>query len=317
MRQTTVGNTGLKASVLSLGTMYFGIKVSEKDSFLLLDEYLAEGGDLIDTANKYATWIPGFEEPVGELLIGKWLRMRNNRSRVKIATKMGFPYLDVPMGLTPKLIEQEVNASLARLGVDYIDLLYAHTDDYSTPQEVYMEAFDRLVRQGKVCHLGASNFFAYRLAAAQRAGNTPFCCVQTRLSLLWPMESADFGRQVPASFELTKLCEEEDVRLLCYSPLLSGIYSRDDRDMPPQYDYPRNHQVLKDIRNLAAGLKVTGNQLVLAWMLHRGWIPLITGSNREQLKENIAAEQLSLDFRNMEYINSMWKENSETKNHLA
>jgi aryl-alcohol dehydrogenase-like predicted oxidoreductase len=178
MKEVLLGKSGLTGSELCLGTMYFGIKVSEEESFRLMDYYYDQGGRFFDTANKYATWVPGFSEPVGEYMLGRWIKSRGCRKDVVVATKMGFPYGDVPQGLSRQLILQEVDKSLTRLGLEQIDLLYAHCDDYNTPQEETLEAFHSLIKAGKVKSLGASNFQTWRLAKsnllAQEKGLTPY-----------------------------------------------------------------------------------------------------------------------------------------------
>ncbi|MBF9018870.1 MULTISPECIES: aldo/keto reductase [unclassified Oceanispirochaeta] len=298
MKNIKIGNKGISSSELCLGTMYFGIKVPEDESFRLMDYYYDQGGRFYDTANKYATWIPGFPEPVGELMLGRWIKSRSNRADVQIATKMGFPYGVVPLGLKKELIIQEVDKSLKRLGVEQIDLLYAHTDDYDTPQEEYMEAFDSVVKSGKVKALGSSNFYAWRMAAAneiaEKNGWTPFSCTQAKLSVLWPKVNANFGRQLPVTAEMLDYCKVQDIALLCYSPLLQGFFGRTDRDMPADYDTPQNNEILNYFRDAAADMNVSANTLVLSWMREQGMIPLITGSSLQQIKENIDSLDYSL-----------------------
>ena len=291
MRDVPLGKGGLNGSELCLGTMYFGVKIAEEDAFTLMDYYYEQGGRFFDTANKYATWVPGFSEPVGEYMLGRWIKSRGSRKDVLVATKMGFPYADVPMGLSRKLILQEVDKSLHRLGLDHIDLLYAHTDDYDTPQEETLEAFHSLVTAGKVRSLGASNFYAWRLAKANELarenGWTPYSCLQARLSVLWPRINADFGRQLPASVEVLDFCQREELALLAYSPLLQGFFGRTDRPLPDEYDTPLNKDIIKLFREEGEAQNVSANTLVLSWMRAHGYIPLITGSTREQIKENL------------------------------
>ncbi|MDC7235061.1 MAG: aldo/keto reductase [Spirochaetales bacterium] len=310
MKEIQIGKNGITSSELCLGTMYFGIKVPEDESFRLMDYYFEQGGRFYDTANKYATWVPGFPEPVGELMLSRWIKSRSNRNEIQIATKMGFPYGDVPQGLKKELIFQEVDKSLKRLDVEQIDLLYAHTDDYSTPQEEYMEAFDSLVKAGKVKALGASNFYAWRMASANeiavKNGWTPFSCTQARLSVLWPKVNANFGRQLPVTPEVLDYCKVQDVALLCYSPLLQGFFGRTDRDMPAEYDTPQNNEIVTLFRDAAADMNVSANTLVLSWMREQGMIPLITGSTMEQIKENIDSLDCRLDSGISDKIASLY-----------
>lgn len=310
MKNISIGKNGIHSSELCLGTMYFGIKVPEDESFRLMDYYFEQGGRFFDTANKYATWVPGYPEPVGELMLGRWIKSRSNRNEIQIATKMGFPYGDVPQGLKKELIQQEVDKSLKRLGVECIDLLYAHTDDYNTPQEEYMAAFDTVVKAGKVKAIGASNFYAWRMASANEIARnnnwTPFSCTQARLSVLWPRVNADFARQLPASVEMLDYCKVQGIGLLCYSPLLQGFFGRTDRGIPSGYDTPQNNDIVKLFRDAAAEMNVSANSLVLSWMREQGMIPLITGSSLQQIRENIDALDINMNREMSDKIASLY-----------
>jgi len=300
MYTVRLGPTDETVSALCLGTMYFGSRTDEATSWELLDRYYEAGGRFLDTANKYATWLDGYDEPRSERLLGEWIEERGVRDELFIATKMGFPYPGVERGLAPEQIRQEVDRSLDRLGIDTIDLLYAHSDDYDTPQEEYVRAFGNLVEEGTVRHLGASNFFAWRLARAdeiaEREGLTPFACVQPRYSYLIPNRGTDFGRQVPATDELVDYCRARDRTVIPYTPLLKGCYGRDDRPVPDGYVNTENAIKMDVVEELAAEKGVSGNQLVLAWMLDNDprTVPLFGCSSLDQLEENLGALEIEL-----------------------
>jgi aryl-alcohol dehydrogenase-like predicted oxidoreductase len=130
--------------------MYLGTRTDEEMTYQLLDQYVDAGGIFIDTANIYAHWVAGFKGGESETILGKWLKSRDNRSETFIATKVGFQYGDTVRGLRAGQIVDECEKSLRRLGIDTIDLYYAHVDDRNTPQEETLEAFDKLVQSGKV-----------------------------------------------------------------------------------------------------------------------------------------------------------------------
>src|SRR5262245_514685 len=132
MKYQRLSNTDLDVSSLCLGAMYFGTRNDEASSFQLLDQYIDAGGNFIDSANIYAHWVSGFAGGESETVIGKWMHQRGNRSRVVIASKVGFPYAQIPKRLRASDIEEECNKSLRRLNVDMIDLYYAHVDDRRT-----------------------------------------------------------------------------------------------------------------------------------------------------------------------------------------
>ena len=301
-----LGDSGIEVSAVCLGTMYFGVKVEEKLAQRLMDIYYERGGRFLDTANKYATWVPGFEEPVGEGVISRWLKSRKHRD-VFVATKMGYPYLDVPQSLSKEIIVQEVEKSLTHLGTECIDLLYGHADDYATAQEEYMEAFDMLVREGKVRVTGMSNVTSWRLSRANTLATQRewqrFCCVQTRLSYLWPRVDTDMGRQIPATPELVEMAALNDLRILCYSPLLQGCFGRSDREIPAAYDNEYNRESMGLVQLLAERYEVSGNTLVLSWLLEQGFIPLVTGSSEEQINENCEVETGLLTAEDLRRLN--------------
>ncbi len=300
MDTTPLGRTGDAVSEICLGPMYFGSRVDRETSFALLDRYYEAGGRFLDTANIYATWVEGHEEPASEPLLGEWLEERGVRDEMTIATKLGFGYLDVPTSLDPDLIEREIGRSLDRLGIDTIDLLYAHVDDPDTPQEAVMEAFGAAVDAGRVRHLGASNFPAWRIARANRIaaerGLPRFECVQPRFSYLIPDRDAGFDAQLRATDELIDYCDRHDLTVSPYSPTLQGSYGRSDRSIPEGYVRSENRIKARIVEEIADRRGVNGNTVVLAWMLGRDQptIPVIGVSTAEQLDQNLAAADLSL-----------------------
>jgi aryl-alcohol dehydrogenase-like predicted oxidoreductase len=300
MRTIPLGTTDEEVSAICLGPMYFGSEVDRETSFELLDRYYEAGGRFLDTANNYATWLEGYDEPQSEPLLGDWLEERGVRDEMTIATKLGFNPPGLPQGLDPDLIESEIDNSLDRLGIDTIDLLYAHVDDFDTPQEETMRAFQRAIDAGKVRHLGASNFLAWRLARANRIaeeqGLTPYQCVQPRFSYYIQNRGADFGGQVETTDELVSYCEYEDLTFLPYSPTLSGCYGREDRGIPEEYVNTENRVKRDVVSDIADRRGLNGNQVVLAWMLERDQptVPVIGVSTREQLDQNLGA--LDVEF---------------------
>jgi aryl-alcohol dehydrogenase-like predicted oxidoreductase len=307
MQTIKLGRSGLDVSSLCLGTMLFGNATPENTAHELLDSYYEGGGRFLDTANKYATWIDGFEKPTSEETIGRWLKAAKKRDDLIISTKSGFPYLDIPRGLTKQLIITEAEKSLKRLGIDTIDLYYAHADDVNTPQEEYMAAYESLIQSGKVRAIGASNFLAWRLSRANmiatQSGGTEFCCVQNRFSYLWPRRGANFGNQIPATEELLDYCKNDKVTLLAYSPLLKGCFGRTDRPIPEEYLTPDNQKRATILSEIAKRYGVSGNVMVTAWMCAEGIIPVISGSNSQQMSENLTACSVTLSKEDHDNMN--------------
>jgi len=141
-----LGNSDVWASALAMGSDVLGSKIDRATTFALLDYYADRGGTLIDTANFYASWLPGCKGGESETAIGAWMKERGNRNKLLVSSKLAFDYPSSPGGLTTQEIEQECNKSLKRLEIDHLDIYYAHRDDFATPQEETMAAFDRLVK---------------------------------------------------------------------------------------------------------------------------------------------------------------------------
>ena len=160
-----LGTTALSVSPLCLGGNVFGWTADEDASFAVLDAYAAAGGNFIDTADGYGDWVEGNPRGASEGIIGRWMAARGNRDELVIATKVGEGGGDARASRAAT-IRAGAEASLERLATDRIDLYYAHADDPETPLDETMAAFDALVREGKVRHLGASNYTAPRLAEA-------------------------------------------------------------------------------------------------------------------------------------------------------
>ncbi len=301
----------LEVSEIALGAMMFGSTTSKQDSYDALDTYVDMGGNFIDTSNNYAHWVGTGDE--SETLLGEWLRDRGCRDRVVIATKVGFDRHGEGAGLKKEQIEYWVDESLRKLGTDYIDLYYAHTDDMNTPIEETMEAFDRLVKKGKVRALGASNFDTWRLSeanlTAKLKGFAEYTVMQQRLTYLNPIAT------VPPKYAFNEIVNRERLRFLAdknmplvsYACLCKGAYEIPER-LPEEYEAGER---LDFIRNMAADKGVNPSALVIAWLtnIHRceGYprvIPLFSAS-ADQFKQNMRGLEIVLTDEDLERMNSV------------
>jgi aryl-alcohol dehydrogenase-like predicted oxidoreductase len=295
----------VEVSALCLGVMWFGSRVGKEVSYRLMDRYVDAGGSFFDTANIYA--VQGGES---ETVLGQWMRDRKNRSQLFIASKMGFAYQNVERGLRADQIQTECEKSLQRLQTDVIDLYYAHVDDRDTPLEETMEAFDRLIKAGKVRNIGASNFLAWRLEKSRMVsranGWAEYCCIQQRYSYLRPKPGATFGAQVCVNRDLLDYVQSERIRLLAYTPLLRAAYTRADRDFPEQYLGPDTDTRLAALLAVAEEKDATANQIVYAWMMQSDppVIPLIGATTYEHIEENLGALEVELDDAQMSRLNN-------------
>ncbi|MFG2926832.1 aldo/keto reductase [Streptomyces sp. NPDC048305] len=181
-----LGSSGLKVFPLALGGNVFGWTADERTTFAVLDEYVASGGNFVDTADSYSAWVPGNEGGESETLIGKWLAARSRRDDVVIATKVGAH--PAYKGLSPATIKEAVEASLRRLGTDHIDLYYTHFDDETVPVEEIITALDQLVKAGTVREIAASNISPERLRASldfsEREGLARYVALQPHYNLV-------------------------------------------------------------------------------------------------------------------------------------
>ncbi|MBO3746259.1 aldo/keto reductase [Streptosporangiaceae bacterium NEAU-GS5] len=290
---------------LALGTIPFGTTVDERDSFAILDRFLAAGGAILDTADNYPFWIEGATGDESEATIGRWMASRGVRDEIILSTKVGgrpaIPgdrTLGSAEGLSEKAIMTAIEGSLRRLGTDRVDVYWAHIEDRSVPIEETLEVFTRLVADGKIRETGASNHPAWRLERARRLagehGWTAYTHVQLRHSYLRPRPWVRLpeGGHVQVSDEMLDYVRAEpDLTLWAYSSLLSGAYT--SKPLPEYYDHPGTTRRLAVLDQVAAEAGVTRNQVVLAWMRAQGIIPIVGVSTLAQLEEMLAEVRLA------------------------
>lgn len=297
-----LGASGLATPRLVLGGNVFGFTVRGEEAFAVLDRFVAAGGTMIDTADVYSAWVPGNRGGESEALLGEWLRRRGRRDDVLIATKVGMLAGEGGERLEPARIAAAAEASLRRLGTDHIDLYYAHRDDAKTPLEDSLAAFDRLVREGKVRALGASNYSAARLAqaldASTREGLAAFTVLQPELHLL-----------ARAGFEggLQQLSIERGLGVLPYFGLANGFLTGKYRseadkaqsvrgDRMSQYMNERGWRALAALDELAAETGATQAQIALAWVAAQPGVtaPIASATSLTQLEDLLGAMELDL-----------------------
>src|SRR5690606_24723639 len=219
MTKRALGRTGLSIAPIVFGGNVFGWTADEKTSFDLLDRFFDAGFNTIDTADVYSAWVDGHVGGESEAIIGKWLRRGHvPRDKVIVVTKVGFDNRGHKTGLSPKWIAEAVEASLKRLGTDYIDLYLAHQPDDNTPHEETLAVFDRLKQEGKVRAIGCSNFDAAQLQDAldvAARNNLP------RYDVIQP----EYNLHTRDKFEgpLAELCIREEIGVISYYALAAGF----------------------------------------------------------------------------------------------
>ncbi|MEV4169817.1 aldo/keto reductase [Nonomuraea sp. NPDC049709] len=294
---------------IALGTIPFGTTVGMQETFAILDRFQEAGGTMLDTANNYPFWVAGRSGDESELAIGAWLAARGNREEVFISTKVGArptvpgdTTLDSAEGLSAATIARGAEGSLRRLGTDYIDVYWSHIEDRSIPIEETLGAFDELARAGKIRNLGASNMAAWRLERARNVsaarGWMPYTYLQLRHTYLRPRPNtrpAEAGHTLVSDETLDYLAAEPDLTLWAYNTLMFGAYTRPDRPIADIYDHPGTTRRLAVLHEVADELGATPNQVVLAWLMAGGVVPIVGVSTMEQLEEAIGASGLKLD----------------------
>jgi aryl-alcohol dehydrogenase-like predicted oxidoreductase len=304
MELRQIGRSSLKIAPVVLGGNVFGWTADEDQAFAVLDAFVDGGGNCIDTADVYPPRHSGGES---EALIGNWLKSRGVRERVVIATKVGMRRGSVP-GLSRQHILSSVESSLQRLHTDVIDLYQAHRDDTETPLEETLQAFDEVVRQGKVRAIGASNYRAPRLALALRAsreqGYARFECLQPHFNLL---ERRDFEGEVVA------LVMEENLGVITYSALAGGFLTgkyKPNRALPASprapavqqsYMNERGFAVLKEVERVARAHEVPPTQVALAWLISSPGVtaPIASATSVDQVRMMLGAANLHLSDEEM------------------
>ncbi|HEY1900464.1 MAG TPA: aldo/keto reductase [Steroidobacteraceae bacterium] len=303
MEKRRLGQSNIHTAPLCLGGNVFGWTLDEASSFRILDEFIGAGFDFIDTADVYSTWVPDHVGGESETIIGKWFRQRGNRSKVILATKVGWLMPPDGKGLSRAYIMRAVEESLRRLQTDYIDLYQAHVDDTGAALEETLGAFGDLIRQGKVRTIGASNYSAARLAQAldlaQREGLPRYDSLQPLYNL--------YDRSGYES-DLGPLCVQRGVGVITYFSLASGFLSgkyRSEQDLTgrargarvEQYMNPRGMSILRALDEVAAAHTSTQATVALAWLMGRPGVvaPIASATSSAQLGALVAAAHLKLD----------------------
>jgi len=306
-----LGRSGLTTAPLAFGGNIFGWTVDEKRSFELLDAFSAAGFDLIDTADAYSNWVPGNKGGESETIIGNWVKTRGNRDRVIIATKVGAGQGKDRRDLSKEHIIRSAEDSLRRLQTDHIDLYQSHWDDNVTPVDETLEAYSRLVKDGKVRAIGASNLSAERLLESLASSKTNgFPAYQT----LQPLYNLYDREQYETEFE--KICLENSIGVISYYSLASGFLSgkyrsESDLDKSPRgtgvarYLDERGKRILSELDEAASKYETTPASIAIAWLIARTSItaPIASATTVEQLDSLIAATRLKLSEESISRLN--------------
>jgi aryl-alcohol dehydrogenase-like predicted oxidoreductase len=312
MRYKLLGKSGLRVSELCLGTMTFGEDwgwgASFDESKAIYEAFRSQGGNFIDTANIYTNGTS--EKYLGELIASE-------REAIVVATKYsnGTPSSDPNgAGNHRKRMVQSVEGSLKRLNTDYIDLLWVHSWDFTTPPEEVMRAFDDLVRAGKILYIGVSDAPAWVVAQcntiADLRGWTPFIGLQIEYSLI----------QRTPERELLPMARTLDIGITAWAPLangwLTGKYTQNSGSEEPKrldnegmsafvQQSDRNHSIARAVDQVAQQSGCSSAQVALSWLLHQGTIPIVGARKASQVKDNLDCVNISLSAEQLAHLDQV------------
>ncbi len=320
MKQVRIAGTELVGSSLALGGVPIGSKLDREASFALMDAYADAGGNMIDTAEVYANWLPG-ETSVSERTIGAWMKERNNRNALIVATKGAHPRLDAMHKgrMSPQEIGQDIEGSLNRLQVDTIDLYWLHRDDRDRPVGDILETLNAQVRAGNIRYFGCSNWTADRIEEAQRYaaehGVQGFSANQPMWSIA-AVDAAKFQDPTLVAMDETmhRLHRTSGLTAIPYSSQAQGLFAKlrngrlsldgDADGVAPPYRTGENRSKLERIRTIAANKSLSFTQIALSYLLSQPFptIPIVGCHTIEQLQDCLTADEVRFTAEELAFL---------------
>ncbi|CDS94219.1 MAG TPA: aldo/keto reductase [Sphingobacterium sp.] len=312
MKKITIKNTDLDIAPINFGGNVFGWTLDEKESFDILDAFVAEGFNFVDTADTYSWWVNGVGGQ-SETIIGKWMKNRNNREKMVIATKVGSETKEHGFDISKRHILKSVDESLQRLGTDYIDLYYTHFDDKITPIEETLSAYDEIIKAGKVRYIAASNLSPERLRAsfevAEKNNLPKYVALQPHYNL---MERSSFEN------DYAPLVEQYQLSTFPYWSLAAGFLTgkyRNESDLSKsargegvrKYLNATGLNVLTALDTIALKYDTQPASVALAWLLANPLItaPIVSATSKNQLKTLFDAPKICLDHEDLKLLNEV------------
>ncbi|MGK4566322.1 aldo/keto reductase [Flavobacterium sp. 3HN19-14] len=303
MQKRQLGDSDLRVYPITFGGNVFGWTLNEKQSFEILNGFTEAGFNFIDTADVYSRWKPGNQGGESETIIGKWMKEKKNRHDIILTTKVGSDMGDGKKGLKKNYILKAVEDSLLRLQTDYLDLYQTHFDDVDTPVQETLEAYNQLIKAGKIRWIGASNMSVDRLKeslAVSRENNLPeYQTFQPHYNLC-EREIYENG--------LEPVCQGHLLGVIPYYSLAAGFLTgkyRTEEDLgksvrgggAAKYLNEKGFRILDALDEAAKQYNTTDAAVALAWLIQRPSItaPIVSATSLSQLDSIIAAPELNLD----------------------
>ncbi len=324
MQYVRLGNTGVKISKIILGTMQFGWRINEEESFKVMDKAIELGINCFDTADIYTRWSENSYAGKTEEIIGRWMKERKTRDDLVLATKLRGPMSDDinDRGLSRRHVHQAIHGSLKRLQTDWIDLYQIHSFDNETPIEETLHALNLLVEEGDVNYIGASNIFPWQMVEALWVSDK---YGYARFETLQPVYN--LARRMLVEHQFINVIEKYKIGVIPYSPLAGGFLTGKYKKDKPLPDTPRSKgvesryftekrwKILETVEELASNYEAKPSQIALAWLLSKPHVtaPIIGANSIEQLEENLGALDISLSKEDIERLDKVsdWVEDYE------
>ncbi len=306
-----VGKTDLQTAPIIFGGNVFGWTLDKDESFAILDEFVDHGFNMIDTANNYSYWVEGNVGTESEHIIGDWLKSRGNRYQMIVATKVGGRnFIQKHPNTKKEHILKEVEESLKRLNTDYIDLYQTHYDDETTPVEETLSAYDKLINEGKVRYIGASNITAIRLKESlekvEKYNLPKYATLQPEYNL--------YDRQKFEEF-LEPMCDKFQLGVIPYYSLASGFLSGKYRSMDDlgksvrgknieKYLTPRGFSILNALDVLAQKYQVSLSAIALHWLMNQKTIvaPIASATKSTHIASFVEAAEVQITVEDLKWL---------------
>jgi aryl-alcohol dehydrogenase-like predicted oxidoreductase len=317
MRTRLIPHTTLEASVLCLGTAEFGSLVEDSSAETITNRYIDSGGNVLDTAEIYAAWLPGGTHRSEEFL-GRWLRKRKNRDNLLLSTKGAHPRLDsmdLPR-MSRKDVEFDLDSSLQRLGVDFVDLYWLHRDDPGTPVEEILLTLEGFRKSGKIRYAGFSNWTQPRAEAAriaaEKLGLPGFIGSQNQ----WSLAKADASKGDPTwayvDESLAKWHAQHGFAAFPYTPQASGYFRRLENGTIDKasdlvkglFHHPPNENRFRQIKALQAQTGFSVAQIALGYLLSQSFpvFPIVGPKKLSDLDESLSASEITLTADQVDFL---------------
>ncbi|GAB2772581.1 aldo/keto reductase [Salinimicrobium soli] len=312
MKTRHLGKTGIEIPPIVFGGNVFGWTLDEKESFQILDEAFEKGFTAIDTADSYSHWAQGNVGGESETILGKWMKERGNREKIMLATKVGSNPGHEGRDVSRNYILKAAEDSLRRLQTDHIDLYFTHWDNEYTPVEETLEAYQQLIKDGKVRHIGASNLSANRiresLAAAEENGLPKYEVLQPEYSLMERKKFEDNYWEIAKEYELG---------VISYFSLASGFLTGKYRtkediqgsrsEIVEKYFSEKGLKILNTLDEISKAHGVSDAAVAIHWLMDRPDIsaPIVSATKSSQLKAFEEAVELKLSGEEMARLNDV------------